>query len=234
MPRAAAAPERFDGFADAERRFFRNLARNQRRDWWEGHRGEYEAGWLAPMRALLDEVRERIEPVFPRQPLAAPKVFRIHRDVRFSKDKSPYKTHIGGYIGIEGAGAGPSAPAPLYLHLGADELFACAGHYMMDGAQLARYRAAVADDRTGPALAGLLAPLVKAGFQLGSHDTLQKTPRGFDPAHPRADLLRRKGLMVTFPALPAGLLTSRRLLDWLVRHVRRAAPLVEWLAAVDE
>jgi uncharacterized protein (TIGR02453 family) len=234
MPKAVASPDRFDGFADAERRFFRTLARNQRRDWWEAHRAEYDTGWLAPMRALLDEVRERIEPVFPRQPLAAPKVFRIHRDVRFSKHKAPYNTHIGGYIGIEGAGAGPSAPAPLYLHLGADELFACAGHYMMDGAQLARYRAAVADDRTGAALASLLAPLTKAGFQLGSHDTLQKVPRGFDPAHPRADLLRRKGLMVTFPALPADLLPSRRLLDWLVRHVRRSAPLVEWLAAVDE
>jgi uncharacterized protein (TIGR02453 family) len=234
MPRPAAAPDRFDGFADADRRFFRALARNQRRDWWEAHRAEYDTGWLGPMRALLGEVRDRIEADFPRQPLAAPKVFRIHRDVRFSQDKSPYKTHIGGYIGIEGASAGPSAPAPLYLHLGADELFACAGHYMMDGAQLARFRAAVADNGTGDTLTSLLAPLTKAGFQLGSHDTLQKVPRGFDPAHPRADLLRRKGLMVVFPALPPELLTSRRLVDWLVRHVRRAAPLVEWLAAVDE
>ena len=136
MAKPAAVLDRFEGFADAERRFFRKLARNQRREWWEEHRAEYDTGWLAPMRALLDEVRERIEADFPQQPLAAPKVFRIHRDVRFSKDKSPYKTHIGGYIGIEGAGAGPSAPAPLYLHLGVDEAFACAGHYMMDGAQL--------------------------------------------------------------------------------------------------
>jgi uncharacterized protein (DUF2461 family) len=78
------------------------------------------------------------------------------------------------------------------------------------------------------------ARLVKAGFEIGSHDVLQKVPRGVDPAHPRADLLRRKGLMVTFPALPADLLPSRRLLDWLLRHVRRSAPLVEWLAAANE
>jgi uncharacterized protein (TIGR02453 family) len=234
MSTDAAPAERFEGFADADRRFFRALARNQRRDWYDAHREEYETGWRGPMQALLDELRERIEPVFPRHPLAAPKVFRIHRDVRFAKDKSPYKTHIGGYVGIEGAGNGPSAPAPLYLHLGATELFACAGHYMMDGQQLARFRAAVADDRTGAALTALLRPLSKAGFEIGSHDVLQKVPRGFDPTHPRADLLRRKGLMVTFPALPPALLPSRRLLDWLLRHVRRSAPLVEWLAAVDE
>ncbi len=234
MSRDIGPAGRFEGFADPDRRFFRALARNQRREWYDAHRAEYEAGWRGPMHALLDELRERIEPVFPRQPLAAPKVFRIHRDVRFAKDKSPYKTHIGGYIGIDGTGAGPSAPAALYLHLGAAELFACAGQYMMDAAALARFRAAVADDRTGAALAALLRPMAKAGFEIGSHDVLQKVPRGVDPAHPRADLLRRKGLLVTFPALPPDLLPSRRLLDWLLRHVRRAAPLVEWLAAVGE
>jgi uncharacterized protein (TIGR02453 family) len=225
---------RFEGFADTDRRFFRALARNQRRDWFEAHRREYEDGWLGPMRTLLTEMRTRIDPLYPRQPLAEPKVFRIHRDVRFSKDKSPYKTHIGGYIGIEGSAAGPSSPAPLYVHLGATELFVCAGHYLMEGPQLARFRAAVLEEPRGAALATMLAALVRSGFAIGSHETLQKVPRGIDPAHPRADLLRRKGLIVTFPALPPALLVSRRLVDWLSRHVRRTAPLVEWLAGLDE
>ncbi len=233
MSAAAPPARRFAGFADPDRRFFRALARNQRRDWFAAHRGEYERGWLGPMRALLAEVRERIDPLFAQHPLADPKVFRIHRDVRFAKDKSPYKTHIGGYIGIEGAGAGPAVPAPLYLHLGATETFACAGHYMMDGAQLARFRAAVAD-RRGAGLATLLASLGRAGFTVGSHDVLKKVPRGFAPEHPRADLLKRKGLIVTFPALPPELLVSRRLVDWLVRHVRRAVPAIEWLAAAGD
>ena len=69
---------------------------------------------------------------------------------------------------------------------------------------------------------------------VGSLETLQKVPRGFDPAHPRADLLKRKGLIVSFPALPTELLVSRALVDWLVQHAKRAAPLVEWLAAVNE
>jgi uncharacterized protein (TIGR02453 family) len=230
---------RFEGFADRDGRFFRALARNQRRDWFAMHRAEYEDGWLAPMKALLAEVRERIEPFFAHEELAAPKVFRIHRDVRFSKDKSPYKTHIGGYVGIDGTGAGPSGTAALYVHVGASEVyprqgevFVAAGQYMMDSEQLARFRGAVVDERRGSALAALLRKLARDGFAAGSHDTLQRVPRGFDPDHPRSDLLKRKGLIVTFPELPRELLVSRTLVDWLVTHTKRAARLVEWLAAV--
>src|SRR5207249_1651959 len=139
----ATTQARFEGFADRDGRFFRLLARNQRREWFQMHREEYERGWLGPMKALLDELRERIDPFFPQHPLAPPKVFRIHRDVRFAKDKSPYKTHIGGFLAIEGAGNGPSVPAPLYLHVSPTEVFAAAGHYVMDPGQLARFRAAV-------------------------------------------------------------------------------------------
>jgi uncharacterized protein (TIGR02453 family) len=235
MAKAVRAPAaRFEGFADADGRFFRALARHQNREWFEAHRQEYERGWLAPMKALLAEVRERIDPCFPRHPLGEPKVFRIHRDVRFSKDKSPYKTHIGGYVAIDGAGEGPSAPAALYVHLGAEEVFVAAGQYMMDAAHLARFRAAVVDGRRGGALAGILQRLTRAGFAVGSHDVLQRVPRGLDPDHPRADLLRRKGLIVTFPGPPRRLLVAHGFVDWLVMHTKRAVPLVEWLAAVGE
>jgi uncharacterized protein (TIGR02453 family) len=231
---ARAITDRFEGFADRDARFFRALARNQRREWFAAHRREYEEGWLAPMKALLAEVHERIDGLFRRHPLAAPKVFRIHRDVRFGKDKSPYKTHIGGYIALAGTGQGPSAAAPLYLHVGATELFACAGHYMMDGPQLAAFRAAVLDEPRGGALAATLKKLARVGFEVGSHDVLQRVPRGLDPEHRRADLLKRKGLIVSFPELPRKLLVSPALVDWLVAHTRRAVPVVEWLAALGE
>jgi uncharacterized protein (TIGR02453 family) len=232
MPKAAA-PARFEGFADPDRRFFRALARNPRREWFEAHRQEYQEGWLAPMKALMAELRERLDAVLPRQPLAEAKVFRIHRDVRFSKDKSPYKTHIGGYVAVDGGGSGPAVASPLYLHLGATELFACAGHYMMMPPQLMRFREAVQDER-GVELARILQRLRKAGYAVGAHDELKKVPRGLDPEHPRADLLRYKGLIVTFPALPPKLLVSRALVGWLVKRATPAAPLVEWLAATQE
>jgi uncharacterized protein (TIGR02453 family) len=228
------APAGFDGFADRDARFFRALAKNQKRDWFEVHRREYEEGWLAPMKALLADVRERIDRLYPRHPIGAPKVFRIYRDVRFSKDKSPYKTHIGGYLAIEGAGAAPAAPVALYLHVGAKEVFVGAGHYMMDAAQLARFRHDVLDDARGGALAAILRKLERAGFSIDSREELQRVPRGFDASHPRADLLRRKGLFVGFPELPRALLVDRKLVDWIAGHVKRTVPFVEWLAAVGD
>ena len=115
-----STPTRFAGFADRDARFFKSLAKHQDRDWFAAHRGEYDEGWLAPMKALLAAIREKLAPRYTREEIAAPKVFRIHRDVRFSKDKSPYKTHIGGYLGVEGGAAGPGGAAALYVHVGAD------------------------------------------------------------------------------------------------------------------
>ncbi len=227
----ASTPARFDGFADRDGRFFAALAKNQRRDWFALHRDEYEVGWQTPMKALLAEVRERIEARFEHEELAAPKIFRIHRDVRFAKDKSPYKTHIGGYVGIAGSGDGPSGVAALYVHVGAGEVFVAAGQYVMDAEQLGRFREAVADDRRGGELSAVLRKLTRAGFRAGSHDALQRVPRGFDADHPRADLLKRKGLIVTFPDPPRRLLVTPGLVDWLATHAKRAVPLVEWLAA---
>ncbi|MCC6764279.1 MAG: DUF2461 domain-containing protein [Deltaproteobacteria bacterium] len=240
MPKATTAariaktapPACFTGFADRDARFFTKLARNQSRDWFAANRDEYEEGWLAPMKALLAAVREKLAPRYAHEEIAPPKVFRIYRDVRFSKDKSPYKTHVGGYLGIAGSGAGPSGAAALYFHVGAGELFACAGQYVMDGEQLKRFRAAVDDAKRGPELAKLVAALGRAGFTIDSYERTQRVPRGFDPEHPRAELLRRKGLIVMFPAPARALLTSPKLVDALVAHAKKAVPLVEWLAAV--
>jgi uncharacterized protein (TIGR02453 family) len=219
---------RFGGFADADGRFFRALSKNQNRDWFQAHRAEYDQGWVAPMKLLLAEVRERIDPLFPRHALGDPKVFRINRDVRFSKDKSPYKTHIGGYVPL-GAGGGPRNPVPLYVQLGT-EMFVGAGHYMMEPDQLARYREAVLDAKTGAALAKIVAGLERVKFTVVSRDELKNVPRGMDPEHPRAALLKRKSLAVEFPPLPKKIILSRAFVGWLVERIERARPLVEWLA----
>ena len=220
---------RFSGFADADGRFFRALAKNQKREWFQAHRAEYDQGWVAPMKLLLAEVRERIDPLFPRHALGDPKVFRLNRDVRFSKDKSPYKTHIGGYVPLGAGGGGPRNPVPLYVQLGT-EMFVGAGHYMMEPDQLVRYRAAVLDEKTGAMLAKIVAGLERATFRVVSYDALKNVPRGMDPTHPRAELLKRKSLAVEFPPLPKKLIVSRAFVGWLVERVERARPLVEWLA----
>jgi len=233
MPKRTLPVAGFEGFADRDGKFFRALARNQRRPWFDAHKQEYEAGWLRPMQALLADVRERIDGLFARLPLAEPKVFRIYRDVRFSKDKSPYKTHVGGYVAVAGSSPGPSGIAAPYVHVGADEIFIGAGQYMMDPPQLARFRAALVDDARGAAVAAILKKLERAGFEVGSHDALQRVPRGFDPEHPRAALLKRKGLIVSYPELPRKLLVEPELVDWIVTQTKRVVPLVEWLASLE-
>jgi uncharacterized protein (DUF2461 family) len=92
------------------------------------------------------------------------------------------------------------------------------------------FRTSVLDDVTGKPLATMLRTLERAGYRAGAYETLRKAPRGVDPDHPRADILKRKGLIVSSFELPRELLTSRRLIGWLATHAKRTAPLVEWLA----
>jgi len=219
----------FSGFPDDAAKFFRTLAKNQNRDWFQAHKQEFEEGWQGPMKELLTEVHAGVDKAFKRCDLAPPKLFRIFRDVRFSKDKSPYKTHIGGIIPVKGHGKMTEVPIALYFHVGQPNSFGAAGHYMMDSHALTGFRKAVADPKSGAELDKLLRALIKKGYSVDSHDSYKRVPKGYDPEHPRAEHLKRKGLTVGFPALPKGLLTSPKLGPWLVAHAKAAAPLVEWL-----
>jgi uncharacterized protein (TIGR02453 family) len=220
----------FSGFADDGMRFFHALAKNQDRAWFAEHKAEYEEGWAKPMAALLAEARERLDGAYPHVELSEPKVFRIHRDVRFGADKSPYKTHVSGIVSTRTTSAGKvtESPAALYLQLGT-ETFAGAGLYVMDAAQLAKYRAAVLDDERGKEIDKIVKGLEKKGFSPASMEELKSAPRGIDPAHPRIHLLKKKGLVVSYPPIPDGIVSSKKLLDWVVTESKRVAPLVSWL-----
>jgi uncharacterized protein (TIGR02453 family) len=222
---------RFEGFADDDAKFFRKLAKNNERAWYLAHKAEFEQGWNAPMKLLLSEVRDAIDASYAHCDLDEPKVFRIFRDVRFATDKSPYKTHIGGFIPLKRSGKKTTdLPMALYFHVGAKERFGAAGHYIMEPESLARFRSAVADGPRGKELVKILAALAKKGFPADTHEGYKRVPKGYDPEHPRAELLKRKGLIVEFPALPAGILGSRKLVKWLADGCKTSASLVEWLA----
>jgi len=219
----------FLGFADANAKFFRQLAKNQDRAWFQAHKAEFEQGWQAPMKELLSEVRAGIDPAYRHCDLEEPKLFRIFRDVRFAKDKSPYKTHVGGLIPISRRGKVTEVPIALYVHVGQPDSFAAAGHYMMDPRSLERYRAAVDDEKRGKELTKLLGALTKKGFVVRSYDSYKRMPKGYDAEHPRAEHLLRQALTVAFPDLPKGILASSKFSPWLVTQAKLAAPLVEWL-----
>src|SRR5262245_21275940 len=146
----------FRGFADKDAKFFRLLAKHQNRDWFQASKAEFEEGWQDPMKELLSEVRAGIDAAFKHCDLDDPKLFRIFRDVRFSKDKSPYKTHIGGVIPTKRRGKITEVPMALYFHVGQPESFGASGHYMMDPPSLVKFRKAVADDKKGKELVKIL------------------------------------------------------------------------------
>jgi len=229
------APGRFEGFADPK--FFRQLSKNQSRDWFSAHKSEYEQGFAEPMLALLGEVAKKLDRSFPDCELTEPKVFRIHRDVRFSKEKTPYKTHVSGVVSVRHGGSKVTeTPAAIYLQIGFDASkkkdvhMAGAGLYIMDPGQLAKYRASTLDESKGKELSRIVAGLVKHGATIEAGGTLKKAPRGVAPDHPRAELLKLKGLVAMFDDIPSSIVQSRALSDWLVERGKRTAPLVRWLA----
>lgn len=130
---ARVTTPRFEGFADQGASFFKRLEKNQNKTWFDAHKAEYEDGWLRPMQALLSEARAALDKAYAHAELGEPHVMRIYRDVRFSKDKSPYKTWIGGGVPLASSGKTrmPDVPSALYFHVGAKELIAGAGLYMI-------------------------------------------------------------------------------------------------------
>ncbi len=218
----------FTGFPKTAPAFFHELAIEMNRDWFLANKTRYEAEWVAPMTALLVDVAKRLAPAYKPIQLAEPKVMRIHRDVRFAKDKTPYKTHIGAVITVAGKKLGEGAPAALYLHLGMDEEFVGAGAYSFDAPQLAKWRKTVAG-KEGAALMKMIGKLRKAGYEVGGHDDYKNVPKPHAADHPHAELLKWKGLTVAPGELPRGILHKPELASWLSGHAKAMAPIVAWL-----
>jgi uncharacterized protein (TIGR02453 family) len=198
----------FEGFSDEALRFYEGLEADNSKTYWSDHRQVWEEAVRWPMLALLDD----LVPVFGRA-----HVFRPNRDIRFSADKSPYKTAIGATT--EGGG---------YVQLSARGLFVAAGYWQTASDQVARLREAVVDERAGPALAGLVEALEAQGYEI-SGTQLKTCPRGYDPTHPRLRLLRHKTLTAHRDfGVPAWLPTPAAR-DQVAEAWRAMRPLSRWL-----
>jgi uncharacterized protein (TIGR02453 family) len=198
----------FRGWPAEALEFFEGLEADNSKSYWQEHRDTYDGSVRGPMEELLEELApDRGEG----------KIFRPYRDIRFSADKTPYKTHIGATIG-DG-----------YVQLSADGLGAGSGMWEMATDQLERYRAAVDDDRSGLALVDLVAAARKAGLDVTGHGVLKSAPRGYPRDHPRIELLRYKGLIAWKQWPVAPWLGTRRAKDRVVEFLDRSKPLNEWL-----
>ena len=200
----------FQGWPEAALDFFDGLEEDNSKAYWAAHKKQYEDVVLGPMTELTEDLSPEFGPV---------KIFRPYRDIRFSADKSPYRTEIGASVG------------PGYIRLSAAGLAAGSGMFHLAADQLARYRAAVDDDIRGGELAGVVASLTADGATMIGHDMLRSAPRGFSAEHPRIELLRYKGIAAfrQWPAEPW--LATPAAADRVREFLRAARPLNGWLDA---
>lgn len=198
----------FAGFGEAAVDFYDGLEADNSKAYWTDHRDTYESDVRAPMLALLAAVEAEF---------GTGKVFRPYRDVRFSADKTPYKSHCGAIAG------------PFYVEIGPGGLMAAGGYYGMAPDQLSRFRTAAADDRRGSDLESRLAAVRAAGLTVAG-EQLKTRPRGVAPDHPRLALLRHKGLYAWRRWAPDDVLHEAGAQDRVVSTWRRLRPLTEWLA----
>jgi uncharacterized protein (TIGR02453 family) len=224
----------FGGFRPDALRFLRDLARNNDKTWFEAHRDVYEREVRDPMRQLVEALDARLRSIAP-EIVGDPRrsMFRIHRDVRFSRDKSPYKTNAGAWlyhrdagrkVGTDGEGGG----AGFYFHVDPTTCFVAGGMWMPARPALQRIRQAIAAQPTA------LARLTKAqGFRrrfggLSEEAKLRRVPRDFPCDHPAGEWLKLQSFTARAPIEPR-VVTSPRLVDRLCRDFEPLVPLVRWL-----
>ncbi|MGN2635939.1 DUF2461 domain-containing protein [Nocardia takedensis] len=205
----------FTGFPLAGLDFYEDLEADNSKTFWTAHKGVYEAAVKGPMTALTAELAGDF---------GEAKIFRPYRDVRFSQDKTPYKTAQGAVV--------RTAPgAGWYVQISAAGLFAGGGFYSGTPAQVAQLRATIADEVRGAELESILAKLGKAGFELGG-ETLKTRPKGYEADHPRIALLRHKSLTCHKEFGAPEWLTTPRAAKEIRATWERMRPFVEWLTAV--
>jgi len=223
-------------FTPASLTFLRGLARNNRRDWFEAHRAEYETAILKPMREFVEEMDVRLARLAP-EIVGDPKrsLFRIYRDVRFSKDKSPYKTHAACWffhrdathrVGQESHGGG----AGFYFHVQPGGCLDAGGIWMPPREALGKIRDAMAAKPAAFTRVVSAPATVRRFGALDEDAVLTRVPRGYDPDHPAAKWLRYQSFTLG-RALSDAQVTSARLPALVAEDFAAMLPLVRWLNA---
>ncbi|GAA0949159.1 DUF2461 domain-containing protein [Kribbella koreensis] len=202
----------FTGFPAAALDFYDDLEMDNSKTFWTANKHVYEESVRAPMVALLATLEEEF---------GAAKIFRPYRDVRFAKDKTPYKTAQGAFVAL-----GPSTG--YYVQVAAPGVRVGAGFYEASGERLARVRSAIDEDRRGKELEKLLAELEAAGWTLGG-DKLKTTPRGYDASHPRIELLRHKSMTLGKSYGFEPIIHTPALADQIRTDWRTVAPFLDWI-----
>jgi uncharacterized protein (TIGR02453 family) len=203
----------FTGFPTAALDFYDDLEMDNTKSFWTAHKEVYDTAVAAPMKALVAGLEDEFGPA---------KVFRPYRDVRFAKDKTPYKTHQGAFVAN-----GPATG--WYVQVSAPGVRVGVGFYEASSGRLAGIREAIDDERRGTELEKILGDLQGEGWTLGG-DKLKTSPRGYDTDHPRIELLRHKSMTLGKSYGFEPVIHTPELLDLVRADWRAASPFVEWVA----
>jgi len=217
----------FEGFSNRAFAFFRGLKRNNNREWYEAHKEEYEEHVKLPMQLLVASLRNpfaQVAPEFELNPKRS--IFRIYRDVRFSRDKTPYKTHIAAHFVLRGMPKG-FLGSGYYLHIEPDECFVGGGIYMPDSDQLKKIRKMIA--ARGEEFLSIVnrRSFVKR-FGKISGERLQRMPKGYEEGHPMEEWLKFKQFFVGV-SMKGGACVRPSYVDDVAAICEEAAPLVRFL-----
>lgn len=211
----------FGGFGTEAIAWFEGLEQDNSKAYFEAHRHQWEQHVRQPLQAMLHDLAQQYG--------GTVQMFRQNRDIRFARDKSPYKTNTYGIIHSR-----PNHCAALYVAISAQGVYAATGYYEMARDQLERYRAAVVDDASGAALAAVVAQVRAAGVTVEpvtENHRLKTAPRGYPRDHPRAELLRSKSLIAGKHLPPDDTLTTPAIRDMVAAIWDAALPLADWLDA---
>jgi uncharacterized protein (TIGR02453 family) len=207
----------FEGFSIEALAFYEGLEDDNSKAYWTAHKATYDLHVKGAMESFLGSLPVDYQPFH---------VFRPNRDVRFAKDKSPYKTQHGATSETEGGSI-------RYTHLAATGLLVAAGQYMMQTDQITRFRSAIDDNARSAQLVKVIAALRKKGYEIGpgGNPPLKTTPKGYPADHPRIELLRWKGLIASVAISDAAVVTSPKVRAVAMKFWKDSEPLTDWLDA---
>jgi uncharacterized protein (TIGR02453 family) len=220
----------FGGFPPETIRFLRELRVNNRKDWFDAHRADYEAFWVAPAKAFVVTAGQQLAELAPEiraEPRVLGSIFRINRDTRFARDASPYKDHLDFWFW---EGERRRAVSGFFARLTPELVGVGAGCHGFDPERLVRFRQAVADPSSGADLAGIAERLEAAGYELGGA-TLKRPPAGFADGGPAGRFLLHKALVVHHHEPADERVRTDAVLDTCMRHWRALVPLHRWRTA---
>lgn len=212
--------------------FYRELGQNNNREWFEENKSRYQEQVIVPAQRFVEDLGERLRRedrrfIYDTRTNGAGSIFRIYKDVRFSKDKTPYKTHLGLLFWL-GLSSKKMENPGFYVQVDETGAQIHCGHYALEGALLNAFREAVNKPKQAANLQAIFDQLQLQGYSTG-REHYKRVPRGYDKDHPYAHLLRYNAAVASTPPINKTTLYSEDFIDLCFDHYKNVAPLMNWL-----